>query len=58
MTREEREIRVHQVEEAIAILVQCGFVLEEFSTQDKRDESFTVTVVLSCDGQDPEGGYL
>ena len=58
MTREEREIRTRQVEEAVALLVQIGFTLEDIVTQDSRDEPFRVTVTLSCTGDDPEGGIL
>jgi len=58
MTREEREFRVQQIEEAVAILVECGFTLEEICTQDSRDEPFKVTVTLSCSGDDYEGGVL
>jgi hypothetical protein len=58
MTREEREARFQQVEEVVALLVECGFTPEELSTQDLRDEPYKVTIVLSCTGQDPEGGYL
>ena len=58
MTREEREIRTRQVEEAVALLIQIGFTLEEIVTQDLRDEPFKVTVTLSVTGDDPEGGVL